>query len=173
MPRSLSHHASALMKRGNIKTDYGSYIVYGIQRVAFRADIETTNLFVTSIVSFYVVMAFTAIIITLFKGACELAAKARWIKGDTFLDFRNGWSKCHVYPQVSNYIARLQGEVLTINPQLLCLKASSFVSLLLAMHQSPFSPCGSLLSETPRRKCFWPCFSFYTSILAYSGPRTD
>ncbi|KAJ8131148.1 hypothetical protein O1611_g2478 [Lasiodiplodia mahajangana] len=91
MPRSLSHHASTLMKRGNVKTDYGSYIVYGIQRVAFRAGIETTNLFVTGIVSFYVVMAFAAIVVALFKGACEVAAKARWIKGDTFLDFRNGW----------------------------------------------------------------------------------
>ncbi|KAI0428552.1 hypothetical protein F5Y09DRAFT_285001 [Xylaria sp. FL1042] len=91
MPRSLSSHASGLMKRGNVKTSYGTYIVYGIQRVAFRAGIETTNLFLTGIVSFYVVMVFAAIIVALFKGICELAAKAGWIKGDTFLDFRNGW----------------------------------------------------------------------------------
>ncbi|KAI8623849.1 TRP-domain-containing protein [Xylariaceae sp. FL1651] len=91
MPRSLTNHASSLIKRGNIQTDYGSYVVYGIQRVAFRAGIETTNLFLTGIVSFYVVMVFAAIIVALFKGFCELAAKARWIKGDTFLDFRNGW----------------------------------------------------------------------------------
>jgi len=93
VPRSVTEHASGLVKRGNIKTDYGSYIVYGIQRVAFRAGIETTNVFLTGIVSFYVVMVFAAIIVALFKGFCELAAKARWIKGDTFLDFRNGWRK--------------------------------------------------------------------------------
>ncbi|KAI1304535.1 hypothetical protein F5Y03DRAFT_172916 [Xylaria venustula] len=91
MPRTLSSHASSLMKRGNVKTSYGSYIVYGIQRVAFRAGIETTNLFLTGIVSFYIVMVFAAILVALFKGTCELAAKARWIKGDTFLEFRNGW----------------------------------------------------------------------------------
>ncbi|KAI0516755.1 hypothetical protein F5B22DRAFT_606405 [Xylaria bambusicola] len=91
MPRSLPSHVSSLAKRGNVKTDYGSYIVYGIQRVAFRAGIETTNLFLTGIVSFYVVMVFAAILVALFKGLCELAAKARWMKGDTFLDFRNGW----------------------------------------------------------------------------------
>ncbi|KAI1823634.1 hypothetical protein F4861DRAFT_531500 [Xylaria intraflava] len=91
VPRALASQASGLVKRGNIKTAYGSYLVYGIQRVAFRAHIETTNLFLTGIVSFYVIMVFTAIIVALFKGACELAAKARWIKGDTFLEFRNGW----------------------------------------------------------------------------------
>ncbi|KAI0397829.1 TRP-domain-containing protein [Xylariaceae sp. FL0594] len=91
VPRSVAAHASGLVKRGNIKTDYGSYIVYGIQRVAFRAGIETTNVFLTGIVSFYVVMVFAAIIVALFKGICELAAMARWMKGDTFLDFRNGW----------------------------------------------------------------------------------
>ncbi|KAI1818364.1 TRP-domain-containing protein [Poronia punctata] len=91
VPRSITDHASALVKRGNVKTDYGSYLVYGIQRVAFRAGIETTNVFLTGIVSFYVVMVFAAVVVALFKGVCELAAKARWIKGDTFLDFRNGW----------------------------------------------------------------------------------
>ncbi len=96
MPRELSSQASRLVKRGNVKTAYGSYIVYGIQRVAFRAGIETTNLFLTGIISFYVVMVFAAIIVALFKGTCELAAKARWIKGDAFVEFRNEWRKCPI-----------------------------------------------------------------------------
>ncbi|KAI1756907.1 hypothetical protein F4782DRAFT_480308 [Xylaria castorea] len=91
MPRSLSNHVSSLAKRGNVKTSYGTYVVYGIQRVAFRAGIETTNLFLTGIVSFYIVMVIAAILVALFKVTCELAAKARWIKSDTFPDFRNGW----------------------------------------------------------------------------------
>ncbi|KAI0409519.1 hypothetical protein F4802DRAFT_147905 [Xylaria palmicola] len=91
IPHSLSNHVVGLAKRTNVKTNYGTYIVYGIQRVAFRADIETSNLFLTGIVSFYVVMVFAAITVALFKGVCEFAAKVRLIKGDTFLDFRNGW----------------------------------------------------------------------------------
>ncbi|KAI3329083.1 TRP-domain-containing protein [Xylariaceae sp. AK1471] len=91
MPRSVSSQALGLVKRGNVQTGYGSYVVYGIQRVAFRGGIETTNVFLTGIVSFYVVMVFAAIIVALFKGVCEFAAKVGLIKGDTFTDFRNGW----------------------------------------------------------------------------------
>ncbi|KAI1168859.1 hypothetical protein F5B18DRAFT_597020 [Nemania serpens] len=91
VPRSVSTHLSGVVQRGIVRTSYGTYIVYGIQRVAFRAGIETTNIFLTGIVSFYIVMLFAAILVGLFKGACELAAKARWIKSDAFSDFRNGW----------------------------------------------------------------------------------
>ncbi|KAI5923714.1 calcium-related spray protein [Camillea tinctor] len=91
MPKGLVDHASTLMKRGNVMTSYGSYIVKGIQRVAFRAGIESTNLFLTGIVFFYIVMALTALSVVAFKGFCELAARMKWIKGDMFLDFRNGW----------------------------------------------------------------------------------
>ncbi|KAI1810874.1 hypothetical protein GGS20DRAFT_150344 [Poronia punctata] len=80
-----------LMKRSNIKTGSGSYIVYGIQRVAFRADIETTNLFVTGLVFYCLLVVFTIAAVAAFKGFCELAAKKKWMKADTFLEFRNGW----------------------------------------------------------------------------------
>ncbi|KAL7629694.1 putative flavin carrier protein 3 [Parahypoxylon ruwenzoriense] len=91
LPRSVVEHGSSLMKRANIQTSYGSYIVYGIQRVAFRAGIESTNLFLTGLVFFYIIMALTTICVVAFKGFCEVAAKNKWIKGDQFLDFRNGW----------------------------------------------------------------------------------
>ncbi|CAJ2512163.1 Uu.00g051780.m01.CDS01 [Anthostomella pinea] len=91
VPRSVLKHASSLAKRGNIQTDYGSYVVYGIQRVAFRAGIETTNLFMTGLIFFYIIMVATALFVAAWKGFCEVAAKARWIKSDTFLEFRNGW----------------------------------------------------------------------------------
>lgn len=84
-------HAVGLTKRANIQTSYGSYIVYGIQRVAFRAGIETTNLFLTGLTFFYIFALFTALAVVLFKGFCELAAKFGFIKGDTFEDFRRGW----------------------------------------------------------------------------------
>lgn len=95
MPRSvadqLSNAAGALAKRGNIQTSTGSYIVYGIQRVAFRAGIESTNLFMTGLAFFCIFAILTAICVAAWKGFCEVAAKNNWIKHDTFLEFRNGW----------------------------------------------------------------------------------
>ncbi|KAI1437777.1 hypothetical protein GGR50DRAFT_691802 [Xylaria sp. CBS 124048] len=83
--------ATQLMKRGNIKTGSGSYIVYGIQRVAFKANIESTNLFLTGLVFYCLLVVITIAGIAAFKGYCELAARKKWMKSDTFLEFRNGW----------------------------------------------------------------------------------
>lgn len=83
--------ATALMRRANVQTGSGSYIVYGIQRVAFKAGIETTNLFMTGLTFFCLFVLITALSVAAFKGWCEVAAKQKWIKGDTFLEFRNGW----------------------------------------------------------------------------------
>ncbi|KAI0134728.1 hypothetical protein BJ170DRAFT_213701 [Xylariales sp. AK1849] len=83
--------AAALMKRANQQTGSGSFIVYGIQRVAFKAGIETTNLFMTGLTFFCLLVIFTILAVAIFKGYCELAAKQKWIKQDTFLEFRNGW----------------------------------------------------------------------------------
>ncbi|OTB09155.1 hypothetical protein M426DRAFT_51349 [Hypoxylon sp. CI-4A] len=83
--------AGSLMKRANVMTGSGSYIVYGIQRVAFKAGIETTNLFMTGLTFFCLLVVFTIGAVAAFKGICELAVKQKWMKGDTFLEFRNGW----------------------------------------------------------------------------------
>lgn len=95
MPRGVTSAAAAasrsIMKRGNIQTGSGSYIVYGIQRVAFVAGIETTNLFMTGLTFFCLFVVFTILGVVAFKGWCEVAAKQKWIKQDTFLEFRNGW----------------------------------------------------------------------------------
>lgn len=81
----------ALTKRGNIQTSYGSYIVKGIQRVAFRAKIESTNLFMTGLTFFYVFAVIASILVVLFKLGVEVAARYRWINSETFSDFRHGW----------------------------------------------------------------------------------
>ncbi|OIW23699.1 TRP-domain-containing protein [Coniochaeta ligniaria NRRL 30616] len=95
MPRGMvdpvSHAAASIAKRGNIQTSTGSYIVYGIQRVAFRAAIESTNVFMTGLVFYCIFVIFTVMCVAAWKGFCELAAKNNWIKHDTFLEFRNGW----------------------------------------------------------------------------------
>lgn len=81
-----------VMKRsGNILSPSGGYVVYGIQRVAFRAKIETTNLFITGLTFFWLFAIFTMLSVTLFKGLCELLAKQGVMKADKFLEFRNGW----------------------------------------------------------------------------------
>ncbi|KAF5127784.1 Flavin carrier protein 2 [Metarhizium anisopliae] len=91
MPRPVVAAASNLIKRGNIMTSSGAYIVYGIQRVAFRSKIETTNLFMTGLTFFCIFVVFTILAVASFKGICELAVKQKWIDSDTFLEFRNGW----------------------------------------------------------------------------------
>lgn len=87
MPRAVS----TVMKRANILTGSGTYVVYGIQRVAFKANIESTNLFMTGLTFFCLFVIFTVGGVVAFKGFCELAVKQKWMKGDTFLEFRNGW----------------------------------------------------------------------------------
>lgn len=87
MPRA----AVNLAKRANITTGSGSFIVYGIQRVAFKAKIETTNLFMTGLTFFWLFAVLTTLSVAGFKGVLELAAKRKFMKGDRFLEFRNGW----------------------------------------------------------------------------------
>ncbi|EJT68482.1 hypothetical protein GGTG_13942 [Gaeumannomyces tritici R3-111a-1] len=91
LPRAMTATAGNLFKRANIVTPTGSFIVFGIQRVAFKAGIETTNLFLTGLSFFVVFVILVTLSVAAFKGFCEVAAKKNWMKHDTFLDFRNGW----------------------------------------------------------------------------------
>ena len=80
-----------LLKRGNITTGSGTYVVYGIQRVAFKAGIETTNLFLTGLTFFCIFVVAVVLGVAAFKGFCELAVKQKWMNNERFLEFRNGW----------------------------------------------------------------------------------
>ena len=66
-------------------------ILKGIKRVGFRANIETTNIFLTGLSFFVAFVVLVAVCVALFKIFCEIAVKAGWLKGDKFQDFRNGW----------------------------------------------------------------------------------
>lgn len=90
MPRAVES-ASNIVKRGNVKNSSGSFVVYGIQRVAYKAGIESTNLFMTGLTFFCIFVIFTIAGVAAFKGWCELAVKHRWMKSDKFVEFRNGW----------------------------------------------------------------------------------
>ena len=88
----LTRAQEQIMKRSTSDDSIsGEYVVKGIERVAFRAGIESTNLFLTGLIFFCVFIVFTIIFVAMFKGFCELAVKAQWMKSDKFQDFRNGW----------------------------------------------------------------------------------
>ncbi|KAM5352443.1 hypothetical protein ACJ41O_005166 [Fusarium nematophilum] len=95
MPRGvtdgINNGINHLAKRANVQTSEGSYVVFGIQRVAFKAKIETTNLFMTGLTFFCVFVVLTILAIAAFKGICELSVRQKWMAGDKFLEFRNGW----------------------------------------------------------------------------------
>lgn len=96
MPRTITEPMSQVMKhellrRNNIQTGSGSFIVFGIQRVAFRAGIETTNLFMTGLAFFCVLVVFVSMCVAAFKGVLELLVKQKRLQSDKFIEFRNGW----------------------------------------------------------------------------------
>ncbi|PFH60010.1 hypothetical protein XA68_11563 [Ophiocordyceps unilateralis] len=76
-------------KRGDITIGTGAYIVYGIQRVAFQSNIESTNLFMTGLICFYILIIGTILAVAAFRGVCGLCARQNWT--NKFLEFRNGW----------------------------------------------------------------------------------
>ena len=67
-------------------------IVRGIERVGFRAKIETTNIFMTGYIFFIVFVIVVVVGVVAFKFVCEGLSKAGRMKGDKFSDFRNGWT---------------------------------------------------------------------------------
>jgi hypothetical protein len=66
-------------------------VLYGIERVGFKARIETTNIFFTGYTFFIIFVLFTVIGVLAFKYICEGLVKAGKMKSDKFVDFRNGW----------------------------------------------------------------------------------
>lgn len=66
-------------------------VVTGIERLAFKANIEITNFFMTGLAFFVVLIVATGLGVAAFKGASEGMIKMQWIRGSKFVDFRNGW----------------------------------------------------------------------------------
>lgn len=84
-----------LMRRTNSAEDMKeltkTVIVRGTKRVAFRADIEETNVFMTGLTFFIIFVLFVMLLVAAFKAICELSVRAGWLQSDKFQDFRNGW----------------------------------------------------------------------------------
>ncbi|KAF2748422.1 TRP-domain-containing protein [Sporormia fimetaria CBS 119925] len=66
-------------------------VLHGIERVAFRAGIEPTNIFMTGYIFFLIFLLAVTLGVVIFKFVCEGLVKAGKMKHDQFLDFRNGW----------------------------------------------------------------------------------
>ncbi|KAH8821894.1 hypothetical protein F5884DRAFT_851098 [Xylogone sp. PMI_703] len=79
-----------LQRRAQTPVAGGEYTVKGIQRVAFRSHMESTNLFLTGVIFFFIFIIFTVIGVIIFKYSCELAIKNKWMKSDRFQTLRDG-----------------------------------------------------------------------------------
>lgn len=88
-------HAARLVVRTNTATSAAAsgdrVVLHGIDRVGFKAHIETTNIFFTGYTFFLIFVIFVVIGVLAFKYVCEGLTKAGRMKGDKFIDFRNGW----------------------------------------------------------------------------------
>ncbi|KAF3771077.1 TRP-domain-containing protein [Cryphonectria parasitica EP155] len=94
MPRvdTVAGHVSSLAKRsGNIKSSSGDYVVTGIQRYAYQANIETTNFFMTGLIWYCIFLVLSALAVVTFKYICEGGVRAGWMGSETFVEFRRDW----------------------------------------------------------------------------------
>jgi hypothetical protein len=85
---------SLLSRRAQIPTTTGGeYLVKGIQRVAFRENMEPTNLFFTAVTFYCIIIIITLLIVVLFKKLSELLIRLKWVKSENpiFDSFRNDW----------------------------------------------------------------------------------
>ncbi|KAH8703077.1 putative flavin carrier protein 2 precursor [Talaromyces proteolyticus] len=69
-----------------------SMVLKGMLRVGFRAKIEPTNIFMTGLIFLAVFFMLVILLIVLFKLFTKLAVRLRWMRAETFADFRNGWT---------------------------------------------------------------------------------
>ncbi|KAF1813480.1 TRP-domain-containing protein [Eremomyces bilateralis CBS 781.70] len=66
--------------------------IRGIERVGFKAKIDSTNIFMTGYTFFIIFIIFVIAIVAIFKGVVEALVKSGRMKNDKFQDFRNGWT---------------------------------------------------------------------------------
>jgi len=67
-------------------------VVRGIDRVGFRAKIEETNIFLTGYIFFLIFVVFVVLAVVIFKLICEALVRMGRMRGEKFVDFRNGWT---------------------------------------------------------------------------------
>ena len=131
-PRSVEY-LSYLAKRTNQDTTNAEnrrdVRVSGIERVAFLARIERTNLFLTSYIFFIIFVILITFGVVLFKYISDSLVKRGKLKKEKFQDFRNGWKivlKGILYRIVSFELSSLASLRILANG---CIQRLSSVSL--------------------------------------------
>ena len=89
--RAYEAHIKRSNNNNSINEVSKTVIVRGMKRMAFRAKIESTNLFMTGLAFFVIFVILIILAVAAFKAICELSVKAGWFKSDKFQDFRHGW----------------------------------------------------------------------------------
>jgi Transient receptor potential (TRP) ion channel/ML-like domain len=137
-------------------------VVRGIDRVGFRAGIEQTNIFMTGLIFFIVILFLVSIMVALFKGFCELAISSNWMKSDKFVEFRNGWKIV-----LKGIIFRLVSHVLSLPARL-----SDILRFFSATCRCVYFVFGRLSNETLSPKSFLPwlfssaCLPHFAGLLS-------
>ncbi|KAF2634185.1 TRP-domain-containing protein [Massarina eburnea CBS 473.64] len=92
---ALTREVGTLAPRSNADTtsviNEQRVVLHGIERVGFKARMETTNIFFTGYAFFIIFVLLVVIGVVAFKYVCEGLVKAGKMKSDQFTDFRNGW----------------------------------------------------------------------------------
>jgi hypothetical protein len=86
----VSKRAVGLFRRATSQST--DVTVHGIDRVAFVADMESSNLFLTGLIFFLIFVLFTVVGVTIFRVVCKFAIKAKLMKKDRFLNFREDYA---------------------------------------------------------------------------------
>lgn len=87
-----SSSTNAIAKRGNIAVSPGKYLVYGIQRIAYRARIESTNLFFTGLVFFVLFMIFAMLLVAISKAIYMALVSRKIIDANSHLRLSKDWA---------------------------------------------------------------------------------
>jgi hypothetical protein len=94
----------AIAKRSVSETN-GILTLRGIDRVAYKAKIETSNTFITALVYFILFIIIGSLIVGIFKYVVDFLVKRGTIHQEKFLRFRTKWKrilKSILYQMVSN-----------------------------------------------------------------------
>lgn len=82
--------SGGLFRRDDAATPKPDIVVRGIERVAFRAGIEMTNIFLTGLV-FFVVFVAIVVLAALLKTAYKFFIRSKGTKHHPFKNLRDGW----------------------------------------------------------------------------------
>ncbi|RPA87136.1 TRP-domain-containing protein [Ascobolus immersus RN42] len=82
----------ALQKR-SVKEENGILTLRGIDRVGYKAKIETSNIFITALVYFILFFIFGTLVVIIFKYVTDWLVKRGTINQEKFLRFRTKWKR--------------------------------------------------------------------------------